>query len=946
MIGAVAVIGGGIAGVQAALDLADNQLKVYLIEKRPGIGGRMAQLDKTFPTNDCSICILSPKLVRAARHPNIEIMTCAEALGLEGEAGDLSLRVRRNARYVDVEKCTACGACVEKCPVEVPREFDEGLSQRRAIYFEYAQAVPNAAAIDPENCLRLTKGRCGLCAEACPTDAIDYVVKDEEIELRVGAVVVATGFDPYDPSPLGRYQARSPDVLTSLEFERLLDSGGPTDGKIVTSNGDKPRHIAFIQCVGSRERGFPVCSTVCCMSALKEAMLAREHDINTSIFGVDLRCPDKDFEEYYHRAKGMGVRFVRSRPSEAWKDEDEFVLRWEDQELGELKETRADLVVLSVGMRPSRGTSEVARALDLETDGQGFIKAVDGESSVPGVFVAGAAEGPKDIPSSVVQASAAASRVISLLGGARGTLAVEKEYPPEKPGVEDARVGVFVCHCGTNIAGTVDVERVAEHAQSLDSVEVAEDILYACSEDGLDHIKERIQGGLTRVVVASCTPRTHEALFQEMCREAGLNPYLFEFANIREQCAWVHRDRGEATEKAKNLVTAAVGRAKHLTPLYRQTVPVTGRALVVGGDLAAQTAALDLAEKDVTSVLVSPHEVEVDGVTVYSNARITGVDGYVGNYTARIATDTGEHRVDIGAIIIATGAMEHEPSSYGYGRRDVFTLEDAAGGVEGGDVVYVLCVECRDEERVMCGRTCCVESLRQARDLAGDGRNVTIVYRDIRSFGRWERVYEEARERGVTFIRYAQEDPPDVQGNLLQVHDTLSGLDLEIPFDSLVLATPKLARGGEMSDMFKVPYDGFFREAHPKLRPVEFATEGLYLCGDCRYPVFPGEAVEQARAAAAKAYVLLGRGEVEVEASIAHVDRDKCNGCEVCVEVCPYEAIDVRERGVWRYAEVVEAGCNGCGVCAPRCPTGAIQLRHYTSRQVLAQIDGLLGGDV
>ncbi|UCG45436.1 MAG: CoB--CoM heterodisulfide reductase iron-sulfur subunit A family protein, partial [Candidatus Bathyarchaeota archaeon] len=429
--GAVMVIGGGIAGVQASLDLADSAFKVYLVDSSSSIGGTMAQLDKTFPTNDCAMCILAPKLVAAGRHQNINLVTNAKIKRIDGKAGHFKVTLTKRSRLVDEEKCTGCGDCAQKCPIEAIDEFNEGLSKGGAIRVKYPQAVPLVYIIDKEKCLG-----CGICEEVCKAGAINYDEKDEEVKLDVGSIIIGTGFDEFDPSIKTEYgYGRYLNVVSSIEFERLLSASGPHAGMVLRpSDGDIPRKIAFIQCVGSRDVtcGSDYCSSVCCMYATKEAVIAKEHmnQIKPTIFVMDVRAYGKDFDKYIDRAKNeYGVRFVRCRVSSVEEDQEtrNLKIRYESED-GKLIQEEFDLVVLTVGIRPADGIEELAEKLGVEIDKHGFLKTqtfTPIRTSKPGIFVCGAASSPKDIPETVTQASAAASCVGELLSPVRGTL-VEK----------------------------------------------------------------------------------------------------------------------------------------------------------------------------------------------------------------------------------------------------------------------------------------------------------------------------------------------------------------------------------------------------------------------------------------------------------------------------------------------------------------------------------------
>ncbi|MEM4729411.1 MAG: CoB--CoM heterodisulfide reductase iron-sulfur subunit A family protein [Thermoplasmata archaeon] len=1009
--GAVLVVGGGIAGVQASLDLADLGFKVYLLDEKPAIGGVMAQLDKTFPTNDCSMCILAPKLVGAGRHPNIELLTNSEVLGLSGEAGDFRVRVLRRPRYIRSELCTGCGICAQKCPSKVPNEFDMGLSKRKAAYVLFPQAVPLKYAIDREHCIYFKTGKCGNCKKNCPAGAVDFEMKPEELELAVGAVVIAPGFSPYSPPPDNPYgYGRFRNVVTSMEFERILSASGPYGGHVQRpSDGRAPRNVAFIQCVGSRDaRTNPWCSSVCCMYATKEAIIAREHspDLRAAIFYMDMRAFGKEFEYYHKRARSeYGVRYIRSRaPSVSELADGSLIIRYET-DTGELREEVFDMVVLSVGLCPPAGLGELARRLGVGLDGHGFVSTsgfAPMETGVPGIYVCGASQGPKDIPDSVAQASGAAALAARGIASERGKLVAKKEYPPELDITgQRPRIGVFVCHCGINIGGVVNVPEVTEYAKTLPDVVHAEHNLYSCSQDTQKRIREKIvEHRLNRVVVASCTPRTHEPLFQETCREAGLNPYLFEMANIRDQCSWVHmHEPMKATAKAKKLVRAAVAKARNLQPLSRRRMEVRRAALVVGGGVSGMTAAIELASQGVQVTLVE-RERELGGlarrlhrtiegedvrerlhaleeklrsselVRILTASRVKKIEGYVGKYSVVVESagggggETGaapatapETTIECGTIIVATGAREYRPEEHLYGRDPrVLTqleLEERllSGGVpEVKTAVFVQCVGSRSEKRGYCSRVCCTASVKNALELKrlNPGASVYILYRDIRTYGPREEWYRRAREEGIEFLRHEDGEPPlvELEGGELRVtvREPLLDRKLVIRPDIVVLSPALLPPEGspELARMLKVPLtkDGFFLEAHMKLRPVEFATSGVFLCGACSSPKFMDECISQAEAAAMKALILLQSGYIETEPYVSEIREDKCTGCQVCLRVCPFSAIDVVEGKVRVIAEL----CKGCGLCNAACPSGAIQQHGFRDNQLLEMLRACGGG--
>ena len=1533
-IGAALVVGAGIAGVQAALDLAESGIKVYLLERSPAIGGKMAQLDKTFPTNDCAMCIISPKLVEAGRHRNIEIVTTADLLRLEGQPGHFTATILRRPRYVDIEKCTACADCIKVCPIHVPSEFDQGLAERTAIFKPYAQAVPNAYAVTkkgtspckhtcpagtsaqgyialisegryaealevirqynpfpatvgrvchhpcesecnrgklvlsrsegvdepvaicalkrfvadtvyareqgsrgaeeqgsrgaeglesrelapfplapaelpPEDrrrvavvgsgpcgltagyflarmgyqptifealpvpggmmrvgipayrlprqvlrceideilragvelklnhairdinrlfdegysavflaigahepqflgipgedakgvfhgvpflrsislgeeirlgdrvvvvgggntaidtartalrmgsrevtilyrrshaempanpwevdeaeaegvrlellaqpievlsnnghisgvrCIRMKLGepdasgrrrpipvvgsefvvecdamvaavaqapeisfldpghgleitpqgtfkvdpqtmatnrpgvfaggdaaagpgalieaiaagrrgalsidrylrgaplltpreltplpvaeltdeemaemlargevdlqprvriptaaveertrdfrevelglteeqaraealrclRCGLCSEcyqcvlACQAGAIDHQQAHYEQKLEVGAVVLAPGYQLFNPE---RYSAlgygRYPNVITSMEFERLLSASGPTGGHIARpSDHEEPKRIAFLQCIGSRDREHDYCSAVCCMYATKEAILATEHapGVECQIFMMDMRAFSKGFDAYYQRAQGQyGVRYVRSRVPAIAEDPATHNLRlvYETEACpepgrrnGQLRRDEFDLVVLSVGMEPA--SEELAQAVGIELDGRGFchtepFKPV--ETSRPGVYVCGTFAAPKDIPDSVTEASGAAAAALSLIGPARGTLVEEKVYPPEIPVAitDEPRIGVFICSCGSNIAGVVDVDAVVDYARTLPNVVHAENTIYTCSADSLKLIQERIaEHKLNRVIVSSCTPRTHEPIFRDTIREAGLNPYLFEMANIRDQCSWVHSSQPEAaTRKARDLTRMAVGRSRWLMPLYTEPQTLSHEALVIGGGVAGMTAALNLAEQGFGVYLVE-REKELGGrlrqiyytadggdpqaylrelvgkvqanpcIEVLTGHEVVKSSGFVGNFRTTVASvdNPTQRLIEHGVTIVATGGQEWRGSAYLLGQdprvitqgdlerllaRDRPPTSDPQSKIENRKskietVVMIQCVGPWNENGDVpfyCSRVCCGVAVKNAlriRELNPDC-SIYVLYKDMRTYGFSEALYTEAREKGVIFLRYDDEDKPDLQsvdGQLqVSVFEPILGQRLVLTPDLLVLSTAVAPAEGSqaLAELlkFSCTLEGFFLEAHVKLRPVDFPAEGLFLCGAAHYPKFIAEAIAQAQAAAARAGTILSKEALEVGGVVAVVDQEKCTGCLTCVRVCPYDVPRINPTkigagAIMGAAEIQAAACQGCGICPAECPAKAIQLQHYRDEQVMAKEEAL-----
>jgi heterodisulfide reductase subunit A len=993
-VGAVLVLGGGIAGIQASLDLADSGFKVYLVDESTSIGGTMAQLDKTFPTNDCSMCILAPKLVTAGRHPNIQILTNSELQEVKGEAGNFQVAVLKRPRFINVEKCTGCGICAQRCPVEVPNEFDINLGVRKATYVPFPQAVPLKYAIDEQHCIK-----CRLCEKVCPAKAVDFEEKPETVNVNVGAIILTPGFDEFDPHLKSEYgYGRYLNVLSSIEFERVMNASGPFGGKILRpSDGKIPRKVAFVQCVGSRDAqlGNRYCSAVCCMYSIKESVIAKEHSPNlaSTIFFMDMRAYGKEFDAYYDRAeKEYGVRFVRSRVASVVEDPLTGNLSVQYVENEDPKTEEFDMVVLAVGMCPPAKAAKLAEILGIELNKYNFCQTEvcsPIETSRPGVFVCGAFSSPKDIPESVAQASGAAAKAMGLIASERGKEVVEKRYPPEKDvSKEEPRIGVFVCDCGTNIGGVVKVSEVVKYSRTLPNVVYAEENLYTCSQDTQEIIKGKIKEyNLNRVVVASCTPRTHEPLFKETVQEAGLNPYLFHMANIRDQCSWVHMHEPEkATEKSKDLVRAAVAKARLMKPLEKPMCNVIPVGLVVGGGLSGMTAAFELAKqgfevhlvekekelgghlRDINYLLerVDPQELlkstieKVCGnhkIHVHVSAQITNIEGYVGNFKTTICSDEKEEQIESGIIIVATGAAEYRPTEYLYGVDPrVMTqheLEEKIAGEQfkAKTVVMIQCVGARNETRPNCSRICCSQAIKNALKIKQmfPKTEVYVLYKDIRTYGFKEDFYCEATEKGVLFLRYDNEHEPKVtqeKGKLVvSAWEPVLKAWVTIRPNLLALSAATVPNGDNerLAKLLKVPLtrDGFFLEAHVKLRPLDFATDGIFLCGMAHWPKLIEESIAQACGAVARAAVVLSKKTLEVEGTVANVDENMCVGCGLCVTLCPYNAIEKDEKGIARVNDVL---CKGCGLCAASCPEKAIDMKHFSDAQVLAEAIAALGG--
>ena len=855
---------------------------------------------------------------------------------------------------------------------------------------------------------------CLQCVTVCKAEAICHEQQDTVEQVNVGAVIVVPGFEEFVAKQKYDFGfSRYPDVVTSVQFERILSASGPFAGHIQRpSDGREPKKIAFLQCIGSRDISCrnAYCSSVCCMYAIKEAVIAKEHlkDVDVTIFFMDLRAFGKDFDKYYERAKDeYGVHFERARVCDVYKKNgDEQLIVKYAPESGQVAEDQFDMVVLSVGLEPGEQSKKLASILGVRCDTDGFIWTGSTnplQTSRKGIFVGGTASGPKDIPETVTQASGTAAEAARLLADVRDTLTVERQFPPERDvSDEEPRIGVFICHCGINIGSIVEVPSVAEYAKSLSYVVHAEDNLYTCSQDTQDHIKEMIaEHNLNRVIVASCSPRTHEPLFQQTLREASLNPHLFEMANIRDQCSWIHRNQPvEATQKARDLVRMAIAKVALAESLSIASLDITPSALVVGGGLAGMVAALAVADQGFDVVLIE-RDKKLGGnlrkirstfaepdiqqflnrliekiqshkhIKAYTNTKLQAVEGFVGSFESTLKTGAKSTKtIKHGVIIVATGGGEARPDEYSYGadKRIITQLElekllAASNGKKTPkpkSVVMIQCVGSREEGHMYCSRVCCSTAVKNAIKIKQNSpeTEVYVLYRDIRTYGTNEEFFQQARSKGVIFVRFEQDDKPKVtlgkSGLKVSVRELILDSQLLLEPDLLVLSSridPDNSNE-EIAQMLKVPMneDNFFLEAHVKLRPVEFATEGIFVAGLAHSPKSMPETIAQAAAAAAKACTIISKETYEAEPTIAAVNEDLCDGCGICIPVCEYNALEVAPRtGGGEDEKIVqlnEAMCKGCGGCVAACPSGAMEQKGFKNEQMLAMIRAALSDEI
>mmetsp|Transcript_22038 Transcript_22038/g.10416 ORF Transcript_22038/g.10416 Transcript_22038/m.10416 type:complete len:904 (-) Transcript_22038:1189-3900(-) len=894
----------------------------------------------------------------------------------------------------------------------IPDPYNQDLSSNKAVHIYFSQAVPLITYID-ENCLYLKEKKCRICEGVCKNDAIDFQQTEEKVKIKVGALVLSPGYEVFDPKVKGDYgYGKFENVVTSLDFERLLCATGPYEGEILRASDNKhPHKIAWIQCVGSRQvipSGNSYCSAVCCTYTQKQVILTKDHDaeVECTIFHNDIRSYGKDFEPYYQRTENLpGIRFIRSYVSVGREipETKNITIKYSTPENGIIEE-EFDMVVLSVGLNPPADVKGLAKKFGIELNSHGFCKTNPVnpiETSRPGIFVSGAFQGPIDIPESVVTASGAEALCGQFLAYRRGNLAKERIYPLERDvSEEEARVGVFVCHCGANIGRVVDVPSVVDYALTLPNVVYAQEQLFSCATNCAKEITDMIEEkGLNRVVVAACSPRTLEPLFRDTLREAGINQYFYEMANIREHSSWVHsKEKEDATQKAKDITRMSVARACHLEPLQEIDLPVNKTALVVGGGIAGMTCALSIANQKHEVHLVEK-DTDLGGIAqrihytlegldvqaylrdlvrkvyehplihVYTDAIITEATGYVGNFVTKVKSEGRITEIKHGAAVIAVGADEYKPTEYLYGEDDrVMThleLEEQTAKrdermINAQSLVMIQCVGCRQEDRNYCSRVCCSHAIKNALKLKeiNPDMDIYILFRDIRTYGLMEDYYREASNKNVKFIRYEPADKPQVEAIeeegqpvlRVTVPDPVLGQKLAIDANYLALAAAVIppTENREISQLFKVSLgpDDFFKEAHVKLRPIDFATDGVFLCGTAHYPKHIQEAINHSYGAAGRALTLISHDIVTVSGSVCEVDERKCMECGACISACTYGAIEFRKTRQGKKAVVNPVLCKGDGLCNAKCPTGAISLKHYTDEELLSQIDAAIGAGI
>ncbi len=872
----------------------------------------------------------------------------------------------------------------------------------KAVHVYFSQAIPLVSYID-DSCLYLKEEKCDICRGVCQAGAIDFRQTVNKTDINVAAIILSSGITPFDPSAREEYgYTKYQNVVTSMDYERLLSSTGPYEGEVKrTSDKEHPKKIAWIQCVGSRrvtEGDNSYCSGVCCTYTQKQVILTKHHydDAECTIFHNDIRSFGKDFERFFQRAEALsGVEFIRSYASieKEITDNKNVVVRYATADNG-VKREEFDMVVLSVGLNPPKAYKEISEKFGIELNSHGFAKSESSnpiKTNRPGVFVSGAFQGPTDIPESVFTASGASAQIGELLNYRRGKLAKERIYPEERDvSKEEPKIGVFVCHCGANISSVVNVPSTVEYALTLPNVVYATEQIFSCATNSAKDITElALEKGFNRVVIAACSPRTLEPLFHDTLKEAGLNQYYLDMANIREHCSWVHaKQKDEATQKAHDTVRMSVARAAKLEPLQEFDLSVNKAALVVGGGIGGMTTALSIAKQGHEVHLVEKNKdlggmarrlhTTLEGLDVqtyldnlirqvYQNPQIhifhktviKKVDGYLGNFTTTIETEGQIKEIKHGASVLAIGAEEYKPIEYLYGQNEnVFTHMELGEEIAKSNeavhnaetLVMIQCVGSRNEERNYCSRVCCGHAVKNALKLKklNPEMRIYVLFRDVRTYGFREDSYREAMELGVQFIRYTPEDAPKVEevkeGGKdvirVTVADSILGQRLELDADILSLAAAVIPAEStnEMASKFKAALspDHYFKEAHVKLKPVEFATDGVFLCGTAHYPKHIPETINQAYGAAGRALTLLAKETVTTAGTVAKINYKTCVGCQTCLPLCPYDAISYNsEKQVCFVNQIL---CKGCGNCASACPCHCANLLGYIPEQILAQV--------
>ncbi len=910
-------------------------------------------------------------LAQLGQDKNIEILTRAQVLESRPVSDGYVVRIRQKPRYVDSVRCVGCGLCEAKCPASntvVSSFYDK---KRVAIYQPAVNGIPRGYVVDEAACLFFKDGSCRICERLCPKGAIDLGASPKEMAIEVQGVILAPGASPFNPTALSRYgYGALKDVVTTIEFEALINPGGVTGGRIVRpSDGTSPKRIAWIQCVGSRQTNpvnRPYCSSVCCTVSIKQALVARQlirPAPDTDIYFIDIMAHQKGAERYYQCAQESGVRFVNSRPSGViLKKSGGLAIETYSQADG--RRTREyDLVVLSVGLEAGRGIKELAQIFGIETDCFGFNMPLllgAEHTSAKRIFACGTFNGPKSIQGSVIEGSAAAAHLRCALGQGLMEIPQKRKESPQKMqsaiSLSPVRIGIFVCSCGTNISEVIDVEALVGLLEKEGSSAVhIEALSFACAPDGANLISKAIrEKGLNRVVIAACSPRSHEPIFRHALQQAGLHPSLLVIANIREQVAWAHWDNPYGgLERAKDQIIMAIKKAEVLSPVEIREYPVTRSVLVLGGGVTGMSAAAILAESGVKVYLVEkakrlggnalslletwrgrPVAKIVRGlerrlrrnplVRIFLNSTVEELEGYTGNFTSYIKEGTFSARLEPvvhGALVVATGAKESTPVDYLYGNHpailthqelDRLLLKDGVAGFKKGQsVVFIQCVGSCSDKRPYCSRVCCTHSVKRAIFLKEKfpHLDIHVLYTHMRTYGQRDHFYRQAMEMGIKFSRFHLDNPPKVSivteldrqfrpAQTIRVeffHELLQSKRVLHP-DFLILASAieADAQGNDrLSKLLKVPLgtDGFFQEMHLKLRPCELRRDGFFVAGLAHYPKEVEESMSQAAAAAGKTLAFLSQEKVRPDKMTARLLVHRCDGCGLCLDACPEKAL-------------------------------------------------------
>lgn len=997
----VLVIGGGIAGAQAALLLAEKDRNVYMLDSAPAIGGFFPLLDRQFPTNSCGVCFMSPKppalcpIYESDFHENIDVITNSDITGLSGEAGNFEVTYSERPRFVDIEKCTLCDKCTEVCPVEVGSEFGGGLEKRKAIYLPFVQAIPRSYVIDEKTCTQ-----CGECVTVCTPQAINLEGKPEEKKLKVGAIVMGFGFEPFAAKLKGEFGlGRYKNVLSSIQYERMISFSGPSSGMPQRlSDGNKIQKVAFIQCVGSRDIacGQEYCSSICCMYATKQAMVSKERikDLDAAVFYMDIRTMGKDYERYYEKAKNeYSVRYIRSAISSIreLKRTNNLLITY-GTESGDLKEEEFDTVVLSVGFTPPEDIKQIASHLGVDLNEYSFCATNEfnpTSTSVPGIFVGGALREPKDIPETVVDACSAADDVSNLLDKLEEKETGDSPEQKDLPGDEELKIGIFLCDTKGMLQQRLNTDTIINHFRQDQNVASIEKVDITSLKKGMDAVKKLIdKKKLNRVIMAGYRGITLSRKLRKSLGEPEFENLYFDYADIGEFCADVHGDDPEAsTKKAVGLISASIRKVKRGYPVRVGTKKLQPGVLVVGGGIAGMTSSLSLARQGIKVTLVEKEselgglgrtahftlkgsdiqslvkdlvsKVEShEGIEVLKEAELASLTGTWGNFTSRISIGEQEKEIPYGAVIFATGGREASVKEYLYGEnQNVVTQRQFEGLIAEGDervktaknIVMIQCVGSRDENRPYCSRVCCNHAVKNSLKVKEINPEVTIyvLNRDIRTYGFYEKKYLEARGQGVVFVRYEVDNKPRVSEKedrvAVSFTDAIVNEEKTVDADLLVLSVgiePNDNRElAKIADV-ELNADGFFAEANPKSAPLDSVDRGKYFCGLCHSPNHIEDALCQGKAAAARASALLWSGVERLSDSQAIVNERRCCGCGICVTTCPYDAriIDVSKNK----AVVLEELCRGCGTCTIACPNGASQQLDFERATMFEMLNEIL----